>query len=481
MIIDFSPRGIATIVFKNLLIISTIVFLAVAAALVYFFIATNVYQARATLLVRFGSDVRPELQLDAPQIPLPSSRDERRELIESYMRILQSRDYSTRLVQEFGVAALYPSLLAGPPPPFGTVEDEAARRLRDGIVAKSGTQTNVIELSFFHRDRDLAIRLLDRLIDMYITTQAELYENPQIDFTKTQMDAALEQLKKLQDELNALRKSTGIFEFDKQFELLLTQQNTILDNISSLQSRSAEAQGRQQRLEAVLGTVPQNVATIVDEKQYKALEDLGRELNELRAKNRSAAAGSPARQALADMERQYQQKLREIQALNRGGSSDLYQTMLADYLRSTADAEAARSAIDYWTGELNDVSARISKMQNDNQAIVDTNREVELAETTYRALKRQYEDASVSQRLNDERITRVSMIDAPYSDPRPARPRKFLMLAAALVGSVLAAAALVVLKEGLSDRVYLPDHIERALGLKVITSFKRFERKLLTT
>ena len=30
MIIDFSPRGIATIVFKNLLLMSTIVFLAVA-------------------------------------------------------------------------------------------------------------------------------------------------------------------------------------------------------------------------------------------------------------------------------------------------------------------------------------------------------------------------------------------------------------------------------------------------------------------
>lgn len=464
---DLSIRGLVTLAFKNLGLIIGLGVLSISAALIYFFLATNIYQARASVVVRFGSDIRPELQIDERQVLVPSSKDERRELIESYMRILQSRDYSERLVKEFGVETLYPSLIANPPP-YGTVEDAAAERLRDSIVAKSGQQTNVMEITVFHPKKELALQMLKRLIEMYISTQADLYENPQLAFTKAQMTTALQTLEQQQNALNDKRQKSGIFEYGQQFELLLSQQNTAVDNITKLNSRVAEAEGKQQRLEAILGTVPDNVASIVDAAKYKELQELSNELVRLRGIETPAA-----RAALADKSRLYQQRLREVQSLNRGGSSDIYQSLLADYLRSSADADAARRAMDYWTGERRALASRIETMQRDNQAIIDLNREVELSDATYRALARKHNDAAVNQKLNDEGITRITVIDAPFADPKPARPRKFLTLAAALVGWLLSSIALIVLKESLSDRIFAPWQIEQALRLKVISSFGR--------
>jgi uncharacterized protein involved in exopolysaccharide biosynthesis len=471
---DFTARGVATLLFRYMKIIVGITATFLILALIYFFTATNIYQAQASLVLRFGSDIRPELAVDDRQIVVPSGKDERREMIENYLRIVQSREYAERLVKEFGVQTLYPKIYANPPR-IGTAEDAATEVLRDSISAKSGTATNVVEISIFHPSRELGEKLLQRLIDMSVTTQADLYENPQLAFTASQTKAAQDLLEEKQAALNAKRRQSGIFEYDKQFELLLSQQSSASDNIYALNARTAEAEGRQQKLEAILGTVPTNVASIVDAAKYKEIQDLGNELSQLRA-----ASTPAAKAALADKERQYQQRLREIQSLNRGGSTDIYQSLLADYLRSSADAEAARKSMEYWAGERRALSTRIENMQRDNQAIVDLTREVDLADASYRVLARKNSDASVNQRLNDEGITRISVIDAPYSDQKPARPRKFLLLAAALIGSLLLSGTIIVLREALSDRIASPHEIEQGLRLKVIAAYPKFDPRPAT-
>jgi uncharacterized protein involved in exopolysaccharide biosynthesis len=96
MVIDFSARGIATLFFKNLALYVLIVLVVVAVAIAYVMTAPRVYQAKTSVLLRFGADVRPELQ----QSVAPSGRvvtsDERREIIESNMQILLSRDIAAR-------------------------------------------------------------------------------------------------------------------------------------------------------------------------------------------------------------------------------------------------------------------------------------------------------------------------------------------------------------------------------------------------
>lgn len=471
MTLDLSPRGIATILAKNFMALAGIFAVILTLAFFYFLFATNVYQSRATLLVRFGNDVRPELELDNRALQLPSSRDERREIIESYLRILQSREYAQRLVREFGVEVLYPAIAAN----GGTAqaqEEGAVATLRDAIVVKSGTQTNVLEMSIFHPDPELARQILARLIDMYISTQADLYENPQIEFIRTQMEGALAGLSGAQKTVNEARQKTGIFSYEQQFSALLAQKNDIATNLLGIQAKMAEADGRQERLKAYLGEALTAMLGGDASSRYKELQQINNQIEALRA------SGDPAADAeIAAQQKLYQEKLREVQALNKSGSSPVQQQMLQDYLRSAADSEASRKAIDYWRAEEASVADAIQTMQRDNQSIVDLTRNVELAEGTYRALKRQFDDASVSQNLNDERITRVTVIDAPYVEPRPARPRKFLILLAALVASTLISAVYVVLRETLSDRVFLPDHLEDELKLKVISSFDRPSRQ----
>ena len=132
---------------------------------------------------------------------------------------------------------------------------------------------------------------------------------------------------------------------------------------------------------------------------------------------------------------------------------------------------SASAPVEYWRSEAERVRRRISEMETANQAILDATRDHSVAENTYIALRKKLEDATVIDRLNAENITRISLIEKPSALPQPARPRKLLILLVAFAAANVLAAAMVVLKENLSERVYLPDHIEGATGLRVLASF----------
>ena len=162
----------------------------------------------------------------------------------------------------------------------------------------------------------------------------------------------------------------------------------------------------------------------------------------------------------AAKERDYEQKLREIQARSQSGNNDLYQNVVGEYVRATADYKSASAPVEYWRSEAERVRRRISEMETANQAILDADpRSFRRREHLHRAPQK-LEDATVIDRLNAENITRISLIEKPSALPQPARPRKLLILLVAFAAANVLAAAMVVLKENLSERVYLPDHIE---------------------
>ncbi len=478
MKIDISPRGVALLLFKNWILFCGIITIAFVAAVFYVTTSLSYYQAKATFVVRFGNDIKAELQDNGRGDMRPVSTDERREVIDSSLQILQSHEFAERIIREFGIDNVYPSTQLKQPP-FGTREDAAVARLIKDIAVKTGTQTNVIDLSVFNPDRELAIKMVQRLLELYIAKQADVYENPQVEFTHVQTEQARKRLVGLQDELNGLRRASGIFDYSQQFPILLKQQDNIVTNIATLTARAAEAEGRQERLSASLGVVPTNVGNMVENDQLKELERMRAQLEDLKARQRRAgegAAGKDLDGQIAELERTYQGRLRDIQVRNRSGSGDLYQTILVDYLRASAEAKAAAQAIDYWKQQSADIDGQIVAMQKANQKIVDVARETDLAEEIYKSLSRRADEARVSQRLNEQSITRVSVIDSPNADPKPARPRKLLILLASLLGSVVLASGLVVVKEALSERIYLPQHIEQTLGIEVVASFGRLDR-----
>ena len=86
MIIDMSPRNLWYVFFRQRRKFLTTLGLVLLLALAYLGIATPLYESKASLLIKFGRDARPEVVRGggSPEI----AYNERREVVQSSMKIL---------------------------------------------------------------------------------------------------------------------------------------------------------------------------------------------------------------------------------------------------------------------------------------------------------------------------------------------------------------------------------------------------------
>ena len=119
MILELTPRSLAHAFFRQRRKFVLTALGVLGLGLLYLFLATPLYESRASLLVKFGRDARPEItRVGATEI----AYNERREIIQSSMKILQSRDLIAALLEQAGPAKVYPHL-ASEPPVVGSVLD----------------------------------------------------------------------------------------------------------------------------------------------------------------------------------------------------------------------------------------------------------------------------------------------------------------------------------------------------------------------
>ena len=165
----------------------------------------------------------------------------------------------------------------------------------------------------------------------------------------------------------------------------------------------------------MLGAVPTDLVSVADPAQYREVEQIRTEISAMRQRLPQASDADAAQMQaeLAAKERDYKQKLREIQARGQSGNNDLYQNVVGEYVRATADYKSASAPVEYWRSEAERVRRRISEMETANQAILDATRDDSVAENTYIALRKKLEDATVIDRLNAENITRISLMKNP--------------------------------------------------------------------
>lgn len=419
MDIELNSRSLLTVFFRHGSKFFLIFGLICLMGLVFISTRERVYEARGSFIVKFGEGGRPNVSnaVDNKEEQLNNSK----EIIQSYIRIMNSTELLTSVVNAVGLKKLYPDFTEDDNQ--AVFENNAVRHLASNLVITTDNKSNLIEVFVRHKDARIASELANKLMEKFLARQIEVYNSPQTDFLKQQVQDIKVQLDKSQKEFLDFKNSLDISDIDLEIGQLLQEKR----DISGM------------AFEAVT-----SAQTILSALEAKAAE--------LRATyTQGSTVIKKMDQSIAEAKEQLASRKAELDAI------------------MVPDSPLAE--------RLNKINERLSFLEQQRGHYSELKQRVEMDENNYKYYQQRGEEARVNSVLNQENITRISVVDNP-TPPLKSVPmnRLLIMIAVLMIGGFLGL-VVVVFSELLDERFSTPEQLKSSFGIPVLTAFDKVEEK----
>ena len=197
------PRDFLTILFKHRSKVSVIFLATVLTAILWSFLIPPAYEAKSILMVKIG-------------------KESTEEVVNSEIRILSSRALIEKALATLKVETVYPDL-ARTPPSGMTPLQAAVPAFGKNLTVEGVRKSNVIEVSFRHKDPRVAARAVNLLVDDYKEKHLQVFSDPQSSFLGQQLADYEQKLKQSESLMEAFKRENRIFSPEEQRSLLLKQ------------------------------------------------------------------------------------------------------------------------------------------------------------------------------------------------------------------------------------------------------------------
>ncbi|HTK85377.1 MAG TPA: Wzz/FepE/Etk N-terminal domain-containing protein [Patescibacteria group bacterium] len=383
----------------------------------YLIVTKPVYEVHSSMLVKFGKDARSDGDISDTTDYAQADYHARQEIIQSYIKIMLSRDLLRGLVNKFGASKLYPDLKLKPNDKT-PISEVVVDKLLGGDLKVTNDESHVIEISVRNHDPRIAMEISTFVMDAFVRERTEIYNTPQTDFLQQQIDEARRKLDVSQKDLQAFKQQAGISAIDEELSQLLKEKGDLTalayTAITDAQKRLADLQEKQAEMQAT----------------YRDDSPMLQRLHE----------------TLAVAQDDLKKRKNDLNAPDGNGSS------LAAKL---ASVDKRISYLELQRGKFNELQQQVT-IDRDNYLIY---------------LKRG-EEARINNLLNKENITSIDVMDHPALPASPVKPKKLIVIALTFLAAMFAAAGTALSKELLDDRLTSPEKVYEALGVPVLASFE---------
>jgi uncharacterized protein involved in exopolysaccharide biosynthesis len=443
----------------------------------YLMFKQPLYMSDAVLVLHFGGQALPDIDRSAAPIQLEGS-NEHREILYSDAAILNSPELLRSVVDNIGLANLYPRIASGDGSDAAK-QSLAVKAFASDLAVDVGTQSDVINISFFHPSPVLARDAVQELLGRFYEQEANVYANPQLAFAKSEAQKAKDSLTQAQNELAAFKSKYNISNLPEQVSQLLQQRTDVESRWRIAQAALLQAQQQEDALTKLLKSLPATVNSSAAGGEYRTADGAEARLNALKAE-RSRLASTYRSNSLVVRELDAQihslsraVSLRNAQARGRTGyaPNEVYQSIHTDLLRATAQATGATQPVQVLETQLKQINDQLNSLEWEKNEYDNLTQAVQIHSDTYRSLAIRYEAARVEANRNAQRISAAVLISSPIIPTEPARPRKRLVAFGALLAALIIASGTVLATEAFDDRFQTPADVKRVLRLPVLATF----------
>lgn len=446
----------------------------IAAAIAFFFLATPVYESEAKLLLRY---VVERSAVDSVDSQVKNAGTYNESLIKSEIEILTSWDIAMQVAKAVTVEKILPKAKL----PV-TVAD-AAHSIQENLTITSSKGSNVILVLYKNQDPELAVRVLDELVNRYFEKHLEVHRSiGAFEFVTQQTDQVRMRLKQTEDQLKQIKSKAGIVSVKGSESVLQAALDKAEAELHTAETERAEQQARvneierstgtKSSIEAEAGSQPASEANI---QQYRGILAQLAKLRESRldllSKYTPASSLVQRNQSqIAELERQQRQMEKVSPALIAAAPSAAVggTASQVDLVSERARLAASEAKIGSLRTRLQEVRDQIKEFSDTGPQIAQLERKKELEEGNYKYFEASLEKARVDEALDPSKMPNISIVQKPSSALRATKQLK-KVLGALAVGGIAFGVGLVLLIEFVLDQtVKRASELEKLVRIPLI-------------
>lgn len=485
---SISLRDGASALFRRRgLVLFTFLAVVLGTAVVTYLLPSK-YESRTKILVknqRLDVAITPEATGGAP-VGVDSEVSENQ--INSEIELLTSRDLLTQVAQETDSGHAGPSSFWKKPIPEAERIEKAANDLAKELVIAPVRKANVISISYSANSPELAAAVLKKLGDLYLEKHLKLHHpTGASDFFKDKADQYETQLQDSEKQLTNFQQDNNLVVLAQQKDLTL--QKTAEAKAKLLESEAAvnEATNRIKRIEQQLAATPKRIVTQSKSipAQYSA-ERLNTMMVELQNRRTQLLTKFRPDDRLV---REVDEQIRTTrEALAKAESqtateqatdlNPLRQTLETEYSRARLEQTSAQARRDTLAVQLREYLSSLRKLEGDTTKHNDLQRQVKEAEDNYQLYAKKREEARIADELDRQKITNVSIAEAPAVPRIPSSPNRPLNLVLGVFVAAFLSLGTVFSAEMLGNTINTPRQLEALTGATVLATVPENSRRM---
>lgn len=485
------------------------------------FIASEVYQSEAKLMVRIGREsvtVDPTAAATGQVISIGQSRESE---INSELAILRSRDLAEKVVDALGpdsflkkplednqnqstVAQGYlydwrkklrqMALQVGKyleeiriSPPLADRE-KALIQFTKNLTIESPKNSNILAITYESESPKLAKAAVTKLIEFFMDKHIATHRTPgSYEFFEKETSELRTQLTKLEEEIRHLKNKSGVASLDDQRKVILSRLGALQRDMEETEAALTVSRAKAQALRHDLGTI---APTMVIQKQETVgdlnhgaglmrarLYDLKLKEQELLSKYKETSIPvQEIRRQIAEaqalLSREEPARSRQV---TEGVNLNHQQIQLA-LLTEMAAQSSLQAKLKTLKGQLGEAKQDLKHLNDTETRMVSLQRELTLKETKYRKYYENLDQARIDQALEMKKISNISIVQPATVLMEPVRPRKGLNLILGFILGLLGGVGIAFLSEYLDHSLKTPQDVEEKLQLPLLASIPKLKK-----
>ena len=481
-----SLRAAASVWFRHKLLITvTFLTIAVGTGLVTF-LMPNEYESRMKILVK-------NLRTDVPITPerttgtngTAADNNVSETQINSEIELLTSKDLLNQVASECGLDKRPPSLmqrlgLKEMPRTDAARIEVASERLARELAINPVKKANIVEITYSSSSPQVAAAVLRKLQDLYLEKHLKLHRLPgTYEFFKAQAAQYKQQLREAEQQLSTFQRSMNVVSLSQQKDLTVQKMTDGKSKLLETDAFIQEVTQRINRIEQQLRTLEPRIVTqrraLPNQYSVERLNTMMVELQNRRTQ--MLTKFKPGDRLVRELDEQIQTTRTALEKASRETTTE--QPTDLNPLRQTLEAELARAKVDLagaqarhvsLAGQVRDYESQLSRWEGITAEYQDLTRRVKEAEDNYQLYEKKQEEARIADQLDQNKITNVSVAEAPVPSQLAARPNRALNLLLGIFLGVLVSIGSVVAAEFFRENVHTPRELEALTGTPVLAT-----------
>lgn len=481
-----SMRDLLTVFFKHRAKILIIFSIVVAMVTISTFLAAPVYEAKSTLLVKYGREYMNQSEVGSNQPIMSLSREE---IINSEIQILKSPDLAKRVIEAIKIGQIYPDLVKNPPKDTQPM-DVAIARFEKSLNVEDIKKSSVIQVSFEHMNPQIASKSVNLLVDNFREKHLQVFSSPQSSFLEGQVAVIRKKLLASESDMQSFKQKNRVYSLDEQRSLLLKQRTDLASETLSAQNTIDELQRRLSTLRArtksltssnTMYTGTERDKIIVEAKSRLLALQINQQelLRKYKGENRLVVENDKQIQLVKNFLREQEEDIsKKVMTGNV-----VYQDAQRDAVRTEADLSAQRAKYATLRMQLGQLDGEIKELDLREKEMQNLKRELATNEKKFQVYGEKMEDARIADDMNKLKLANISIIQPASTPVVPIKPKKGLNILLGMLFGALSGIGYALISERNSQGLASPEIAEKRLNLTVLATIpyrdENHVRKLL--